>query len=456
MKRIRSSELPRRRRRNACWFSLSWIALCCALGCAKPTPKSEPRVVEQVDSADAAWDSSESSLSAESREVLGDDADVALELEVTLNEWFGELFDPHYALLPEWRDVGFDPNTSPFEGARSFEGIDASDLENLRVGNREHWASTLAAVDANAQRLPGPWPGRRDLNATWRELRDNREMVGVEAFQVEARRLFEEDYPTSADTARLYARTCQQCHGMTGAGDGPMSNMMEPRPRDYRHGVFKFSSVNSPARPRRDDLRRTVEHGLPGTQMAAWRELLGTGEREALIDRVRWMAIRGEVERWLVASWIADDERPSDEIEDAYRTIWERWLTAEDHFVALQDPVPPSTAAAIERGDRLFHDAARGNCASCHGDNGRGDGPSAVEVTPDGVRHPLLLDEWGRPAWPSDLRAGIFRGGSRPIDIYRRVHCGIHGTPMPAQAGTLSQDEIWDVVHYVRSIAGLK
>jgi mono/diheme cytochrome c family protein len=243
---------------------------------------------------------------------------------------------------------------------------------------------------------------------------------------------------------------------MTGAGDGPMSNMMEPRPRDYRHGVFKFTSVSSPARPRREDLRRTLEHGLPGTQMAAWRELLGTGEREALIDRVRWIAIRGEVERWLVASWIADEERPGDAIEEAYREIWSRWLTANEHFVALQDPIPPADAASIERGNELFHDASRGNCASCHGDGGRGDGPSAVEVTPDGVRHSLLLDEWGRPAWPRDLRTGIFRGGSRPIDIYRRVHCGIHGTPMPAQAGTLSQDEIWDVVHYVRSIAGLK
>ena len=122
--------------------------------------------------------------------------------------------------------------------------------------------------------------------------------------------MFEEDYPSRDDTVRLFARNCQQCHGMRGAGDGPMSNMMEPRPRDYRHGVFKFCSVNAPARPRREDLRRTLEHGLPGTQMASWEDRLGAGEREALIDRVRWIAIRGEVERWLVASWLSDDEQP--------------------------------------------------------------------------------------------------------------------------------------------------
>jgi len=427
--------------------SCGLIAFALAWSCSQPTPRYEAPVPPP---AHEPW-----TLSAESLEVLDGEAEISVELESVLAEWFGELFEPRYVLLPEWREVGFNPNTSPFEGARAYEGIDEADLELIREGNREHWARVLVAVEEGAARLPGPWPGRRELNQTWRDVRLSRDLVGQDSFAEEVRRLFVEDYPSSADTARLYARNCQQCHGMIGAGDGPMSNMMEPRPRDYRHGVFKFSSVSSPARPRRADLRRTLEHGLPGTQMAAWREILGTGEREALIDRVRWIAIRGEVERWLVASWVAADERPSEAIEDAYRTIWDRWLTADEHFVGLQDPVPPADAASIARGDALFHDATRGNCASCHGPAGRGDGPSAVEVTPDGVRHPLLLDEWGRPAWPRDLRTGVFRGGSRPIDIYRRVHCGVHGTPMPAQAGSLSEDEIWDLVHYVRSIAGL-
>lgn len=447
MKRSQANAAQRRRPLVVLGSSCGLAALAFAWSCSQPTPRNESPVAPPAPEP--------SSLSEESLEVLDHEAEISVELEATLDEWFGDLFEPRYVILPEWREAGFDPNTSPFEGAREFEGIDAADLQLIREGNRAHWSRVLSAIDSGARRLPGPWPGRRDLNQTWRDVRLQRGTVGDDDFAREARRLFEEDYPSSADTARLYARNCQQCHGMTGAGDGPMSNMMEPRPRDYRHGVFKFSSVSAPARPRRDDLRRTLEHGLPGTQMAAWREQLGTGEREALIDRVRWIAIRGEVERWLVASWIADDEHPTEAIEDAYRTVWGRWLTAEEHFVALQDPVPPADAASIARGDALFHDAARGNCASCHGNGGRGDGPNAVEVTPDGVRHPLLLDEWGRPAWPRDLRTGVFRGGSRPIDIYRRVHCGVHGTPMPAQAGTLSEDEIWDIVHYVRSIAGL-
>jgi mono/diheme cytochrome c family protein len=53
----------------------------------------------------------------------------------------------------------------------------------------------------------------------------------------------------------------------------------------------------------------------------------------------------------------------------------------------------------------------------------------------------------------------MFRGGSRPVDIYYRVDAGIPGTPMPAAGpsggtqGVLTPEEIWHVVHYIRSLA---
>jgi len=53
---------------------------------------------------------------------------------------------------------------------------------------------------------------------------------------------------------------------------------------------------------------------------------------------------------------------------------------------------------------------------------------------------------------PRNLRAGIFRGGRRPIDLYWRIKNGIAGTPMPAASGQLSDDDLWHVVDYVRSL----
>ena len=46
----------------------------------------------------------------------------------------------------------------------------------------------------------------------------------------------------------------------------------------------------------------------------------------------------------------------------------------------------------------------------------------------------------------------MYRGGGRPIDIYRRIYSGINGTPMPgfAQAFANDPDNIWYLVHFVR------
>ena len=66
---------------------------------------------------------------------------------------------------------------------------------------------------------------------------------------------------------------------------------------------------------------------------------------------------------------------------------------------------------------------------------------------------PGLFDDWGNSIKPRDLTTGVFRGGRRPIDIYRRIHSGIKGTPMQQFGTTLKEEgQIWDVVNYVLSI----
>ncbi len=41
----------------------------------------------------------------------------------------------------------------------------------------------------------------------------------------------------------LYRRNCLHCHGVSGAGDGPTAPFLYPPPRDYRRGIFKFTSI---------------------------------------------------------------------------------------------------------------------------------------------------------------------------------------------------------------------
>jgi hypothetical protein len=89
---------------------------------------------------------------------------------------------------------------------------------------------------------------------------------------------------------------------------------------------------------------------------------------------------------------------------------------------------------------------------------GRGDGYATEDFWPKKGTKELypkrgLHDDWGKPLAPRNLTLGQYRGGRRPVDIFRRVYAGIKGTPMPGFGGTsLKDEEIWDLVNYVMSI----
>ncbi|MEM9413521.1 MAG: cytochrome c, partial [Planctomycetota bacterium] len=107
------------------------------------------------------------------------------------------------------------------------------------------------------------------------------------------------------------------------------------------------------------------------------------------------------------------------------------------------------------------------NCVQCHGETGLGDGQNknyddwtndwmkTAGVEPDSretYQHFLDAGAFSpRYISPRNLQLGVFRGGDRPEDIYRRIANGIEGTPMPS-APTLSSDEIWSLVAFVSQL----
>ncbi|MEM8865364.1 MAG: c-type cytochrome, partial [Planctomycetota bacterium] len=59
------------------------------------------------------------------------------------------------------------------------------------------------------------------------------------------------------------------------------------------------------------------------------------------------------------------------------------------------------------------------------------------------------------PPTPADARVlagGVLRGGKHPIDLYRAIHQGIAGSPMPGVGDAVSEDDIWNLVAYVQSL----
>src|SRR5262249_45481826 len=50
------------------------------------------------------------------------------------------------------------------------------------------------------------------------------------------------DQETLRRGSELYRHQCLHCHGLTGDGRGPTAPWVNPHPRDYRQGSFKFTS----------------------------------------------------------------------------------------------------------------------------------------------------------------------------------------------------------------------
>ncbi|HEX6985695.1 MAG TPA: cytochrome c [Planctomycetaceae bacterium] len=285
-----------------------------------------------------------------------------------------------------------------------------------------------------------------------------------------------------AEGQALYERHCLHCHGAGGAGDGPTAKYLDPKPRDYRLGTFKFTSTAGTDKASREDLIEIMRQGIPGTSMPAFR-LLSDEDLHALAEYVRWLSMRGEYENELATvaagygytqeayeeriagGETAEDVREevkafveSDLPEEAEATgenVASKWADALDESAVVTPTTPrvPDTPESRAKGRELFL-SDKTKCATCHGVYGKGDGPQteSFQINPrtnEPYPHPGLYDTWDNPIRPRDLTQGVFRGGRRPIDVYRRLHAGIKGTPMAGFGGSLTEEEIWHLVNYV-------
>src|SRR5262245_29079314 len=104
---------------------------------------------------------------------------------------------------------------------------------------------------------------------------------------------------TEAQEARgreVYERRCVGCHGPKGDGNGPVAAFLDPRPRDFRLGAFKFRTTPSGSLPTDGDLFRTLTRGVRYTAMPTWHEL-PEKDRLAVISYVKTFSPRWKDEK---------------------------------------------------------------------------------------------------------------------------------------------------------------
>jgi mono/diheme cytochrome c family protein len=248
----------------------------------------------------------------------------------------------------------------------------------------------------------------------------------------------------------VYARQCAGCHGTTGDGQGPAAVHLNPPPRDYRNGVFKFASTPRGSKPRRDDLRRIVIYGAKGTSMPAFR-FLPEEEREAVIDYVQTLSARGELEINLIREatdeLVEEDDFDPATVAEFVTDIDASWARADEELVRPLTVNPAKTPETVRDGAVAF---AEMYCVKCHNRDAAGSKSADVGV-----------DTWGRIAYPANLAMGMLHGGRRPEDIYRRIYSGINGTPMPAskdpntvtgETAEARSERIWHLVHFITEV----
>ncbi len=181
--------------------------------------------------------------------------------------------------------------------------------------------------------------------------------------------------PNPANGARIYADKCQACHGPAGLGDGPMAAQ------------------------------------LPGPATA-----LGAAEVARLAAPAQWFT---QVSRGNLQMRMPPFAPPMGSLADQ-----ERWDVV---AYALSLSAPQET---VKRGSELYQE----QCARCHGEDGRGDGPDAA----------------GLSAAPRAFDDQAFMAETTAADFFQAMTQGMP-PDMPA-FNDLTEDDRWALAAYLRSL----
>lgn len=228
-----------------------------------------------------------------------------------------------------------------------------------------------------------------------------------------------------------YVQFCASCHGFDGGGYGRSAQHLRPPPRSFHQSSFKFTHVTVGNLPSDEALVDLVLGGLDGTPMYQW-----ALQRNQVQDIVQYLKTLSPPEQ-------------------GWRDIY-----AEVHDVVDigADPFAGDPAAGVDKGREVYHEIG---CNSCH--PGYVDGAAFLALTGKEPRtdfsYPKILPDsayevqgYAVSILPPDFTWHTVRRGRTADQIARTIASGIGGAGMPQWKGSIPDEDIWAMGHYVRSL----
>lgn len=244
---------------------------------------------------------------------------------------------------------------------------------------------------------------------------------------------------------QVYIEYCMACHGITGEGNGPAAKGSVPPPRNFTQGIYKFGLSKDGGLPSDEDFSRIIMHGLKGTGMLAWD--ISSQQAFAVTQYIKTFAPQ----------------------------VWEKGDPASvgKPVELKQDPWGLArSSSAVERGKEVYH--AVTSCQSCHMSyvspkefsdiNKKINGQTVSSVDPSNYELKQQDSEYFLHEHkdqtvknlPPDFTWNEIRSASTVSEIALRICAGVSGTGMPAWCGTVSDDDVWALAYYVKSLTELK